>query len=143
MSQHDSHIAALLTRQREWQAEQDSLLAATDDSRAAMDSYECERPILRGIGMVGTSGTNRSYPRQAPRARAHGAAAMPPNAEAAELLAAGHVEATVLCIDADGNETVRTVAEIRGSRKNRARVSNGPAQEIDTARFGTGHDFTA
>jgi hypothetical protein len=127
------------------QAREDALLSNDDESRAALADWSCERPLLRGVGMVGTSGTNRRYPHATPRTRAHGAAALPPDAAAAERLAAGDVEATVLCYNASDpdNVTVRTVAEIRGSResaKNRAPQSKA-STVVDTARFTVDHDF--
>lgn len=122
------------------QAREDMVLAHDSTSRAALEDWTCERPLLRGIGSVTPP---RKYPNRQPRARAHGAAAMPRTAEQAELLASGQVEDTVLCIAPDGTETIRSVREIRSNgrtTKNRAAVST-PAQQADTARFSTGHDF--
>lgn len=147
MSSYNGRMAdLLLADQARWQARQDAENAPTDTSRAAMDSYECETPLLRGIGMVGTSGANRRYPRPAPRTRAHGAATLPPTPEAAERLASGDVEATVLCYNVNDpeNVTVRTVASFRASgdsAKNRAPVVAAPRTVVDTARFDHGHDF--
>lgn len=148
--QRDELIAIMLAdheRYQTRQAREDAILAHDSESRAGLAEWSCERPLLRGIGMVGTSGANRRYPRQAPRARAHGAAAMPRTADEAELLASGQVEDTVLCYNVNdpSNVTVRTVREIRSNgrdTKNRAPVTSTPAQVADTARFSTGHDFT-
>ena len=133
------------------QQREDALLSNSDDSRASMDSYECETPLLRGIGIAGTSRPATKHAKRfkpaTPRTRAHGAAAMPPDAAAAERLAAGDVESTVLCYNAADpmNFTVRTVADIRSkgkNAKNRAPLAATP-RTVDTARFSTGHDFNS
>ena len=149
MSNYSDRMAQIMIADHERhmsrQAREDALLSHDEESRAGMADWSCERPLLRGIGMVGTSGMNRRYPHATPRTRAHGAAALPPDAEAAERLAAGDVEATVLCYNASDpdNATVRTVASFRGSRRNRAPVSATPAQVVDTASIGPvhGHNF--
>jgi hypothetical protein len=134
------HMRRMSRQQRE-----DAILSHDSESRAGLADWSMERPLLRGVGMVGTSGTNRRYPHAKPRSRAHGAAAMPPTPEAAELLASGNVESTVLCIAQDGTETIRTVAEIRSrgkNPKNRAPVA-ATARTVDTARVNHHHDFNS
>jgi hypothetical protein len=116
------------------QQREDALLSNDPTSRAALEDWTCERPLLKGLGSVTPP---RKYPNREPRTRVHGAAAMPRNAEDAENLAAGNIEATVLCYNANdpSNVTVRTVAEIRGrreSRKNRATVSNVRTVEVQS-----------
>ena len=147
MSDYNDRMAArMIADHRRFmsrQAREDALLSNDDESRAALEDWTCERPLLRGVGMVGTSGTNRRYPHATPRTRTHGAAAMPPTPGAAERLAAGDVEATVLCYHRDSPEdvTVRTVAEIRSggkqstNSKNRAPLSR-PSTVVDTATIG-------
>lgn len=62
---------------------------------------------------------------------------MPPNAECAERLARGEVEPTVLCYHRDSpeNATVRTVAEIRGSRK--SAKNRAPVEPLLVAKTST------
>lgn len=132
----------LLSDFARWSERQQAENAPTDTSRAALADWTCERPLLRGIGMVGTSGTNRRYPKPPKRERAHGAAAMPPDADSAERLASGDIEATVLVTHADGTSVVRTVASFRKTGK-RTKVTQAAAATPDTARFTHGHDFNS
>lgn len=127
----------MLADQLRWQARIDAENAPLAESRAALEDWTCERPLLRGIGMVGTGGTNRRYPHTAPRTRTVGVAAPAPDVASVNRLAAGDVEPTVLCynINDPSNVTVRTVSDIRAngkSAKNRAPVA-ATARTVEAA----------
>lgn len=141
MSDYDRRMDALLLadQHRRWtrQQREDALLSNDSESRAAIEDWHLETPLLRGTGLIPQNPARTKTPNRQPRSRAHGAAAMPQNADQAARLAAGDVEPTVLCynLNSPDNVEIRTVASFRGSRdsaKNRAPVT--VARTVDTAR---------
>lgn len=108
----------LLADQARWQARQDEENAPLAESRAAMDTYECETPILRGIGMVMPP---RSYPNRQPRTRVTG--------DSLEAFAYSLVEVTY----ADGTSEIREQRDFRANRESRATQSQ-PRTEVGPHR---------
>jgi hypothetical protein len=111
---------------------EDMVLSNDPTSRAALADWTCETPLKRGSGLIPLSDTRRKTPRRAPRTVSHGAAAMPPNAQAAARLAAGDVDATVLCYtrNPDGSTTeptVRNVSDFRTSKTRKTRTTTPDA----------------
>lgn len=125
MSNYSQRMAdLLLADQTRWQARQDAENAPSETSRAALEDYSCERPLLRGMGMILPP---RKYPHAMPRTRIIGVAAPAPDADAIARLAACDVNATVRVIHTDGSNTI-----LPASHFHRTRATSVTSRTVET-----------
>jgi hypothetical protein len=133
MSSYDERMADILLADYERWLKRQRAESNDPESRAALDDWSCETPLLKGLGMVIPP---RKYPNRQPRTRTVGVAApaLLGDSDAIHRLASCDVNPTVRVIHSDGSEEILPTSTFKRNRKSRLSVRKPATVEPPTHR---------